>query len=302
VARHGIAAARVLDVVEAIGGRRVGEVRDGRMRFDLMLRLPERFRGDAEAIGEILVPTSSGELIPLERLATITWTEGASTITREWQQRRIVVQCNVRDRDVAGFVADLRDRLDREVPPPDGGYLQVAGQFEHLERARARLAVIVPIALILIGILLQASLGSLRDAALVFTAAPFAAVGGIAALAVRGLPFTVSAAIGFVAVSGVAMLAGLVLVSTTRRLSRGGTDWAQAIEDAATLRLRPVLMTTLVASLGFVPMALNTGVGAEVQRPLATVVIGGVLSANALTLLVLPALLRRFGGVAEAGR
>lgn len=296
VARHGIPAGHVLELVEAVGGRKVGEVRDGRMRFDLMVRLPERFRADPEAIGAILVPASSGELIPLERLAKITWVEGASTITREWQRRRIVVQCNVRDRDVGGFVAELRDRLDRDVPPPPGGYLQVAGQFEHLERARARLAVVVPIALILIGILLQASLGSLRDAALVFTAAPFAAVGGVAALAVRGLPFTVSAAIGFVAVSGVAMLAGLVLASTTRRLVQGGAPPGRSIEDAAVLRLRPVLMTTLVASLGFVPMALNTGVGAEVQRPLATVVIGGVLSANALTLVVLPALLRRFGG------
>jgi cobalt-zinc-cadmium resistance protein CzcA len=293
IARHGVSAAHVLEVVEALGGVTVGEVRDGPRRFDLAVRLAERYRRDPEEVGRILIPTASGARIPLGRLAKVRQEEGASTITHEWQRRRIVVQCNVRGRDVAGFVADVRERLKEDLELPPGWHVEIAGQFEHLERAQARLRIVVPLALLLIGFLLHMSLGSVRDAALVFTAAPLAAVGGVIALLLRGLPFTISAGIGFVAVSGVAMLAGLVLVSTVRRMEGEGVPTLRAIEDAAVLRLRPVLMTTLVASLGFVPMALNTGVGAEVQRPLATVVIGGVVAANLLTLVVLPALLRR---------
>jgi cobalt-zinc-cadmium resistance protein CzcA len=196
---------------------------------------------------------------------------------------------------VGGFVAEARKRIAAEIQLPTGYFVEFAGQFEHLERARLRLTLVVPLALALILFLLYSSTQSWRDALIIFTAAPFATLGGVLALWVRGMPYTVSAGIGFVAVSGVAMLAGLVMVSTMRRFLDGGADLDEAIEKSALMRLRPVLMTTLVAALGFVPMAVNTGVGAEVQRPLATVVIGGVLSANALTLVVLPAIYRVFG-------
>ncbi len=295
IARHGVAAQHVLALVEAIGGITVGEVREDQRRFDLVVRLPERHRRDPEVVRKILVPTASGARIPLGSLASIQHGEGPSTITREWQRRRIVVQCNVRGRDVGGFVEEARERIASDVALPQGYYVSFAGQFEHMERARLRLMIVVPVALLLVFFLLYSSMQSVRDALIIFTGAPFAALGGLLALWVRGMPFTVSAGIGFVAVSGVAMLAGLVLVSTIKRELGTGVSLEEAIEESALTRLRPILMTTLVAALGFVPMALNTGVGAEVQRPLATVVIGGVLSANALTLIVLPAVYRLFG-------
>jgi len=294
-ARHGVAARQVMQIVEAIGGVTAGEIREDQRRFDLVVRLPERHRDDPGMVGRILVPTAEGGRIPLERLAEIRQIEGPSTITREWQRRRIVVQCNVRGRDVGGFVDDVRERIAAEITLPDGYYLSFSGQFEHMERARQRLMIVVPLALLLVFFLLHASMNSVRDALIIFTGAPFAAIGGLAALLIRGMPFTVSAGVGFVAVSGVAMLAGLVLVSTMQRFLKNGAPLEEAITQSSLTRLRPVLMTTLVAALGFVPMALNTGVGAEVQRPLATVVIGGVLSANLLTLVVLPALYRVFG-------
>ncbi|GJM44488.1 MAG: cation transporter [Gemmatimonadota bacterium] len=295
VARHGVSARHVLEVVESIGGVQVGEVREGQRRFDLVVRLPDRYRTDVEAVRRVLVSTAAGERIPLERLATIRQVEGPSTITREWQRRRIVVQCNVRGRDVGSFVEEARDRILEDVELPPGYFVAFAGQFEHMERARLRLTIVVPLALALILFLLYTSTGTFRDALIIFTGAPFATVGGLLSLWMRGMPFTVSAGVGFVAVSGVAMLAGLVLVSTIRRLVDSGMDLRAAIEESALVRLRPILMTTLVASLGFVPMAVNTGVGAEVQRPLATVVVGGVISANILTLVVLPAIYRVFG-------
>jgi cobalt-zinc-cadmium resistance protein CzcA len=303
IARHGVPAQHVLELVEAIGGVTVGEIREDQWRFDLAVRLPDRYREDLDLLGRIPVSTTTGARIPLERLARIEQVEGPSTITREWQRRRIVAQCNVRGRDVGGFVDEARRRMAEEVVLPAGYFLEFAGQFEHMERARLRLTIVVPLALMLILFLLYSSTQSWRDALIIFTAAPFATLGGVIALWVRGMPYTVSAGIGFVAVSGVAMLAGLVLVSTMRRMLRDGVALDDAIETSALMRLRPVLMTTLVAALGFVPMAVNTGVGAEVQRPLATVVIGGVLSANALTLVVLPAIYRIFGqGRREAER
>jgi cobalt-zinc-cadmium resistance protein CzcA len=295
IARHGVSAGHVLEVVEAIGGVKVGEVREDQRRFDLVVRLPETYRTDVQAIRRILIPTAAGETIPLERLAAVRQVEGPSTITREWQRRRIVVQCNVRGRDVGSFVEEARDRIVEEIELPAGYFVEFSGQFEHMERARLRLTIVVPIALALILFLLYTSTGSLRDALIIFTGAPFATLGGLLALWIRGMPFTVSAGVGFVAVSGVAMLAGLVMVSTIRRLADGGMDLRAAIRESALVRLRPILMTTLVASLGFVPMAVNTGVGAEVQRPLATVVVGGVISANVLTLVVLPAIYRVLG-------
>jgi len=295
IARHGVPARHVLELVEAVGGITVGEVRKDQKRFDLAVRLPEHIRNDPEKLRRMPVSTATGAQIPLENLADIKLVEGPSTITREWQRRRIVAQCNVRGRDVGSFVAEARERMAAEIELPSGYFLEFAGQFEHMERARLRLSVVVPVALALILFLLYSSTQSWRDALIIFMAAPFATLGGILALWIRGMPYTVSSGIGFVAVSGVAMLAGLVMVSTMRRLLQEGRSLDDAIESSALMRLRPVLMTTLVAALGFVPMALNTGVGAEVQRPLATVVIGGVLSANTLTLIVLPAIYRTFG-------
>ncbi|WP_437768390.1 CusA/CzcA family heavy metal efflux RND transporter [Sorangium sp. So ce281] len=296
IARHGIAAADVLDVVEALGAREVGQLQEGERRFPVVLRIDDRYREDPASIGRILVTAAGGERIPLARLAKIRTTEGPAAINREWAKRRIVVQANVRGRDVGTFVEEARAGLDREVELPPGYYVRFGGQFEHLDRAQARLLVVVPIALGLILLLLYFTYGRLLDAVRVFTGVPFAAIGGVVALWLRDLPFSISAGVGFVALSGVAVLGDMVLVSTIRQLTAAGMPARDAIELAAERRLRPVLMTALVASLGFVPMALNTGVGAEVQRPLATVVIGGVISSTLLTLLVLPALYSVVGG------
>ncbi|WP_437321612.1 efflux RND transporter permease subunit [Sorangium sp. So ce385] len=299
IARHGIAAADVLDVVEALGAREVGQLQEGERRFPVTLRIDDRYRQDPASIGRILVTAAGGERIPLARLAKIRTAEGPTAINREWAKRRIVVQANVRGRDVGTYVEEARARLDREVELPPGYYVRFGGQFEHLERAQARLLVVVPVALGLILLLLYFTYGRLLDAIRVFTGVPFAAIGGVVALWLGGLPFSISAGVGFVALSGVAVLGDMVLVSTIRQLTAAGMPVRAAIELAAERRLRPVLMTALVASLGFVPMALNTGVGAEVQRPLATVVIGGVISSTLLTLLVLPVLYSVVGTARE---
>jgi cobalt-zinc-cadmium resistance protein CzcA len=302
LARHGVAARDVLEVVEAIGSKRVGEVIEGQLRFPLAIRLPERDRASPEAIGAILIPTAAGERIPLSRLASVAVVEGPSTITREWGQRRITVQLNVRGRDVGSFVEEAQAAVASRVELPQGRYrIEWGGQFEHLERARGRLLVIVPTALVLILALLYATYGRLLDALRVFTGIPFAAVGGVAALWLRDMPFSISAAVGFIALSGVSVLGDMVLVSYVRQLLARGARLEEAVEEAALTRLRPVLMTALVASLGFLPMALNTGVGAEVQRPLATVLIGGVASSTLLTLVVLPVLYLAFGGRRRGG-
>ncbi len=296
IARYGIPAEHVLEIVRALGEIRVGQVRDGQRRFDLTLELPDRYRTDPDAVGGILVPTSAGERIPLARLARVTITEGPTVVNREWGKRRTIVQANVRGRDLGGFVAEARRRIAEDVPVPAGSYVTFGGQFEHYERATRRLAIIIPVVITSIALLLYFSIGSVRDSLIVLTGAPFAAFGGVLALLLRDLDFTISAAVGFIAVSGVSMLAGLVLVSTIRQRMAAGVRLHDAIRQAQLIRLRPILMTALVAALGFVPMALNTGVGAEVQRPLATVVIWGIVSANALTLFVLPALYANFGG------
>ncbi len=301
IARHGVPAGHVLEVVEAIGGSVVGEVREDQRRFDLVVRLTESYRRDPESLKRILIPTVDGGRIPLTQLTSIERVEGPSTVTREWQKRRVVVQANVRGRDIGGFVDELGDRIAAEIQWPAGYFAEFGGQFEHLERARLRLMIVVPMALALIVLLLYASTRSWRDSMIIFTGAPFAALGGILFLWMRDMPFTISAGVGFVAVSGVAMLNGLVMISTIRQGLEAGSGLEAAIEGSALARLRPVLMTALVASLGFVPMMLNTGVGAEVQRPLATVVVGGVITDNLLTLLVLPALYRMAGsGAGEA--
>jgi heavy metal efflux system protein len=295
IARYGIAAQDVLDVVEALGTRKVGEVREGQMRFDLAVRIDERHSGDPTAIGRILISAPGGERLPLARLAKIRTAEGPSTIQREWAKRRVVVQANVRERDIGGFVEDVRRVIAEKVELPPGYYVKLGGQFENLERARKRLTIVVPIALLLILALLYVTYGRVLDALRVFTGVPFAAIGGVVALWLRGMPFSISAAVGFIALSGVAVLGDMVLVSRVRQLLDRGLPRLDAIREAAETRLRPVLMTSLVAALGFLPMALNTGVGAEVQRPLATVVIGGIVSSTLATLIVLPVLYAMLG-------
>jgi cobalt-zinc-cadmium resistance protein CzcA len=296
LARYGVPAKAVMNVVESLGTKELGDVVEGQLRFPLAVRLPERDRRDAAAIGAIVVTTPSGQRIPMSKLARIEEVEGPSTITREWGQRRITVQTNVRGRDVGTFVAEAQRRIGAEVELPPGRYrIEWGGQFENLTRARERLLIVVPLVLALIFALLYATYRNARDATLVFTGVPFAAVGGVVALWIRGMPFSISAAVGFIALSGVAVLGEMVLVSYIRQLRARGMLLEEAVGQAALVRLRPVLMTALVAALGFVPMALSTGMGAEVQRPLATVVIGGVVSSTLLTLLVLPSIYLVFG-------
>jgi cobalt-zinc-cadmium resistance protein CzcA len=288
LARYGIPAKVVTDVTESIGSKPLGEVIEGQLRFPLVVRLPEHMRQGAQAIGSILIPTAAGERLPLARLADIRLLEGPATITREWGQRRVTVSANVRGRDVGSFVAEARQRLSEQLQLPPGRYFfEFGGQFEHLQRARTRLFIVVPLALVLIFGLLYLTYHNVVDALRVFTGVPFAWVGGIFALWIRDMPFSISAGIGFIALSGVAVLDDMILVSYIRHLRDKGMSLIDAVEDAAVTRLRPVLMTTLVASLGFIPMAMSTGMGAEVQRPLATVVIGGVLSSMVMSLLVL---------------
>jgi len=289
-APFGLSTRDVLDVVEALGGKTVGEIREGQRRFPLVARLPDRQRTVPGALAATLIPTSTGPILPLDRLATVTETEGPAAINREWGRRRTAVQCNVRDRDVSGFVTEAQQKIDTELKLPEGYTLEWGGQFENMQRARTRLMIVVPVVLVMIFILLYVTYGRALDAIRVFTGVPFAGVGGVLALWLRDMPFSVSAGIGFVVLSGVSVLGDMVLVSYVRQLLDKGVELRDAVEQATRTRLRPVLMTGLVASTGFLPMALSAGVGAEVQRPLATVVIGGVLSSMALTLLVLPVL------------
>lgn len=287
LARYGVDARTVLDLVEAVGSKPLGEVVEGQLRFPLVARLPDQYRTSPEAVGSILVATAAGERIPLSRLAKVEVLDGPSTINREWGQRRITVTANVRGRDLGGFVTEARRRVAAEVPLPPGRYrVEYGGQYENLIRAENRLLIVVPTALLLIFGLLYATYGNLVDAVRVFTGVPFAWVGGIVALWLRDMPFSISAAVGFVALSGVAVLDDMLLVSTIRRYRAAGLPLDAAVTSAAVTRLRPVLMTTLVAGLGFVPMAFGDGVGSEVQRPLATVVIGGVIGAMMMSLLV----------------
>jgi len=288
LARHGVPAREVLDFIAAIGNIRIGEIRQGQVRFPLSVRLPDEYRTDPERVANLLIPTASGQLLPLSRLADLEIVDGPSTINREWSKRRVVVQCNARGRDVASLVAEARTRIESEIDFPPGYFVRYGGQFEHLQRAATRLMFVVPAALSLIFVLLYVTYGRVTDVIRIFMTLPLAAVGGIFALHLRDMPFSISAGVGFVAMSGVSVLGDMVFVSYLRSLLDQGMSMYDAIEKTAMMRLRPVLMTGLVAALGFVPMAFNTGVGAEVQRPLATVVIGGVLTSTMLTLLVLP--------------
>ena len=300
IARFGISTRDVLDLVEAVGSREVGEIREGQRRFPLVVRLPDDQRKDPKMLARALIPTSDGPIQPLERVTDINMTDGPATIQREWSKRRITVQCNVRGRDVGSFVVEAQRRIDEEIDLPEGYTIDWGGQFENMERANNRLMMVVPMTLGLIFILLYISLGALRDVLIVATGIPLGAVGGVAALVLCGMPLTVSAAIGFIVLSGIAILDGLVLVSFIKQRLESGSPLGTAVKEGCQIRLRPVLMTAMVAAVGFIPMALNTGVGAEVQRPLATVVIGGIISNTALTLLLLPVLYMVFGKEIES--
>jgi cobalt-zinc-cadmium resistance protein CzcA len=294
IARYGINAAQVLDVVQAMGGRTVGEVLEGQRRFDIQVRFTPESRADIERIRSLKVADPQGRMIPLSQLADIVVEEGPAQITRENIHRRIAVEANVRGTDLASFVADVQEAVTARVTLPTGYYVEYGGQFENLQRASSRLLLVVPVALFLIFVLLYTTFGAVRPAMLIYFNIPIAATGGIVALMLRGMPFSISAAVGFIALFGVAVLNGVVMVSYFIELRRQGLGVDEAVMTGAELRLRPVLMTALVAGLGFVPMALSTGAGAEVQQPLATVVIGGLVTSTALTLLVLPALYRWF--------
>ncbi len=288
IERHGIPARNVLDVIEAVGVRRVGDIFEGQRRFPLAVRLPEMQRTDPEALAGTLIPGENGTLLPLRMLADIKETEGPATINREWGRRLIKVQCNVRDRDVASFVAEAQRRIAQEIDLPEGYVIEWGGQFEHLIRSRERFALVIPLTLAFIFLLLYFSLRRLREVLIIYTGIPFAAIGGVFALWLRDIPFSVSAAVGFIALSGIAVLNGQVLVAAIRRFRDEGLPVAKAIISAAKQRLRPVLATAITDAAGFIPMAISSGIGAEVQRPLATVVIGGVITSTLLTLVVLP--------------
>ena len=293
--RYGIPVGEILEVIESLGTRKVGEVVEGQRRFDLVLRLGDDTRSSADRIRQVLIHTGAGAQVPLSAVASVDVVEGPSTIQREWAKRRVIVQANVRGRDVGSFVGDVRRVLRDDVDLPDGYYTTLGGQYENLERAQKRLLVVVPIALLLIFSLLYLTYGRASDAIRIFTGVPFGAVGGIVALWIRDMPFSISAGVGFIALSGVAVLGDMVLVSRVMQLLKRGREPLVALREAAETRLRPVLMTAMVAALGFVPMALNTGVGGEVQRPLATVVVGGMITSTIATLLVLPVLYAVFG-------
>jgi cobalt-zinc-cadmium resistance protein CzcA len=310
LARYGLNPGVVQDTVAtAIGGEVAGQLFDGDRRFDIVVRLPERLRQDPAALADLPIPLGGGEnvdessrvagwsageprTVPLREVARIETAQGPNQVNREDGKRRVVVTANVRGRDLGGFVGDLQGRIAADVEVPSGYWVDYGGTFEQLISASARLSLVVPVTLAIIFALLLMAFGSARDALIVFSGVPLALTGGVAALALRGIPLSMSAGVGFVALSGVAVLNGLVMIAFIRKLRAQGEPLDAAIIDGALGRLRPVLMTALVASLGFLPMAFNVGAGSEVQRPLATVVIGGIISSTLLTLLVLPALYR----------
>lgn len=289
IARYGINVADVNQIIEtAIGGKAAGEVFEGGRRFDLVVRFKEDARNSVDVIKNILVPTPNGSGIPLSQIADVYVEEGPAQISREHSQRRIVVELNVRGRDIGSFVEEAEKIIYDKVQLPAGYYLEWGGTFEQLANARERLTIVVPLSLFLIFLLLFISFGSIRNALLIYTGIPFAIVGGVFSLLIRDMHFSISAGVGFIALFGVAVLNGVVMVSFINKLRQEGMPLEEAVIEGAATRLRPVLMTALVASLGFIPMAISTGAGAEVQRPLATVVIGGLITSTILTLFVLP--------------
>lgn len=295
IARVGVNISDIQDWVQtALGGQTLGQIIEGDKRFDLTVRLPETIRTDVERLKTLPIATPIGGSVPLSSLAKIQTVDTPAQISRESGKRRVVVQLNVRGADLGSFVQQAQTAIKRDVKLGEGIYIRWGGQFENLQRAKARLTLVVPIALSLIFVLLFSTFGSMKQAILIFTGVPLAVTGGVIALWLRGLPFSISAGVGFIALSGVAVLNGVVMVSAINHLREEGREVYLAVRDGAMQRLRPVLMTALVAALGFIPMALNTGIGAEVQRPLATVVIGGIVSSTLLTLVVLPTLYNWF--------
>ncbi len=292
IARYGLSARTVLDLVESVSSKPLGEVIEGQLRFPLSARLPESMRDSPETIANIMMLTPTREQLPLSMLADVKRAEGPKMISREWSKRRITVQCNVRGRDIGSFIAEAQQRVSNGVQLPYGYSIEWGGQFENMQRAQQRLAVVVPLALLLIILLLYVTYKNVTDTLCVFTSVPLACIGGIGLLWLREMPISISAAVGFITLSGVSVLNSMVFVSALRDLLRQGVDPGEAISTAAMTRLRTVMMTALVASVGFAPMALSNGMGAEVQRPLATVVIGGVISSTVMTLFVMPALYR----------
>jgi cobalt-zinc-cadmium resistance protein CzcA len=291
--RYGLNVADVQDVLAAAtGGEEAGQLFEGDQRFGLVVRLPEHLRGDLRLLERLPVPLPEGGYVPLGEVAMLNIAPGPNQISRENGKRRLVVSTNVRGRDLGGFVAEVRERIAQQVKLPSGYWLDYGGTFEQLESATQRLTVLVPVTLVMIFALLMMTFGSAKDAALVFSGVPLALTGGVIALLLRGIPLSITAGVGFITLSGVAVLTGVVMVAAIRDRLASGAGIDEAIRDGAMLRLRPILMVALVAALGFLPMALNTGTGAEVQRPLATVVIGGIISSTLLTLLVLPGLYR----------
>lgn len=291
IARYGLNVEDINDMVESVvAGKPAGLVYQGEQRFNLVIRLNEESGRDVDSIKGLLLTAANGARVPLSQVAEIALVEDAAQITREDTRRRIGVELNVRGRDIGSFVAEAQSKIEKEVQLPPGYYLKWGGTFENLQRASERLLIVVPIALFLIFVLLYTTFNSIKQALLIYTGIPFAIVGGIVALAIRGMPFSISAGVGFIALFGVAVLNGVVMVSFINQLREEGKPVLKAVTEGAMTRLRPVLMTALVASLGFIPMALATSAGAEVQRPLATVVIGGLITSTLLTLLILPTL------------
>jgi cobalt-zinc-cadmium resistance protein CzcA len=306
LARYGLAAEDAQSVVStALGGAPAGDVFEGDRRFGIVVRMPESVRTDVEGFGGLPVPLPSRspddlrQFIPLREVATVALTQGPNQISRENGKRRVVVTANVRGRDLGSFVAEAQRRVKAADVAPPGYWVEYGGTFEQLISASNRLKLVVPVTLLLVFGLLYASFRSLKDALLVFSGVPLALTGGVAALWWRDIPFSISAGVGFIALSGVAVLNGLVIISFIRALRAEGRPLDVAIEEGCMTRLRPVLMTALVAGLGFIPMAMATGAGSEVQRPLATVVIGGIISSTLLTLVTLPVLYRMVHGKRE---
>jgi cobalt-zinc-cadmium resistance protein CzcA len=279
-----------MDVVAALGGEEVGQIYEGRRRFPIVVRIPEPWRKSTALLEQLPVSQAGGKPIPLKELADITVEETPPSVEHESGRRRTYVQCNVRGVDVASFVANAQRAVAAKVKLPAGYELRWGGDFENLQTASQRLMIITPVVLLVIFLLLHTSFKSMRLAMLIFLAVPMAASGGVFALTLRGMPFSISAGVGFIALFGVAVLNGLVWVSSAEDLRKSGMDPRDASREAARARLRPVLMTALVASLGFLPMALSTSDGAEMQKPLATVVIGGLITSTLLTSLVVPAI------------
>lgn len=293
IARYGITIQHLQETVAtALGGTVAGTFYEGDRRSDIVVRLPEARRSNPDTYAKLPVRLSNGDIVPLGELVSFNLENGYNQVYRENGKRRVVVSANVRGRDLGTFVEDVQQAVEANIEIPPGYWVEYGGTFEQLQSASARLTIVVPVTLFLILTLLVMALGSIRDALIIFTGVPLALTGGILALTLRGIPFSISAGVGFIALSGIAVLNGLVMITFISKLIEEGKGTSEAIIEGAMTRLRPVLMTALVASLGFVPMALNTGIGSEVQRPLATVVIGGIISSTILTLLVLPALYR----------